>query len=789
MKSYFKFLSRNKLYTFIEVIGLTLSLAFVILSGTYVWQQYDVIYGTPDSERICLLGRDGYLSLSDNEKLIFNSNPVPEIEKMARYARFSISLEVENEQWLRRKVTYVDKEWFEIFSNLEFEAGSPEAFDDLNNVFVSRSFANALGGDVIGRTVIDLDRKREYVIAGIMKDFTGSFFLDTDIIINNRVLSPDNSKLDYRNLDHHTYNFIKLAEGTDFEEAQAKIKKVLESAAPVYFNDYFYKARLYTLKDAFYSKRNMNYFRSADAEYIYILLIMVAALLVSAIFNYINLSFALITKRAKEVATRRLVGASRLDILFKCIGESVLFTTGCFALALMVAIAFEPVMNQLLMLHSMESSIPIDISLSFKYLASYIGLAFVLGVIVGIIPAFSMSSFEPIDVVKGVFRTKSKMVFSRCFIVVQNALAVILIAMGILMEVQLNYMENLPVNCNTDNIIYMMSDEHPALRTNPEKVHALYDALMENPYVKRVAYGSDGFPRYITGQYRSYITLFYDDGSQRRPFMLFCDSLYFDMLDLEIVEERHTPLHRSVWLSESLTKVFPLNDSTEKAMFAYQKHTDHVGGVYKDIPTHNNKYEYSAIEVLPRKEIREPSLIIETYDESEEALESVRAMCEDLLKDNSIHFEVREHFWINFISSRYELMMAKTVSFIRLVEIFMLLAVLLSLMGLVAMSIYFSEQRSKDIAIRKVFGGTILTETIASVRSYVIMLLAAAIIGVPVAVYLSGLYLEQFPNRIENCWWIYLLAVLISFAISVSSVLWQTIKAARINPAMELKKD
>ncbi len=791
MKSYVKYLSRNKLYTAIEAVGLTVSLAFVILLGTYIWQQRQTYSGIPDADRICILGRDMYLGLSNNEKKVFEANPVPEIETIARYARLGISLEIDNEQWLSRVATYVDREWFDIFTDIKLESGSLDSFDDLNNVFVSRSFADVLGNDVIGKTIVDIENWRTYVIAGVIEDFDGSFFLDTDIIINNHVLSPDNSQIDfYEPFTHFTFNFIKMAEGAYFKDIEAKAKDVLETVVPYWYNDDLFRMRFYTLKQAFYGEAKYNPldFRAADPKEMTVLVIIVLALLISAVFNYINLSFALITKRAKEIATRRLVGASRLSIIWKCICESILFTVICFALALLIAVAFEPVMNSMLLTDYVDRYVSLHVSLSLRHIVSYIGSALVLGFIVGVIPAVNMSSFAPIDVVRGSFRAKSKMIFSKCFIVVQSVLAIVLIAMGILMEAQLRYMTNMPVNCNTENSIFMRYTAHPALRENPELSHALYDALLENPHVKRVAYSS-GYPRLIAGQIRSYITLFNDDGSQSRPNMLFCDSLYFEMLGLEIIEDRQMPLHRSVWLSESLVKAFPLTDSTEAQMFAYQDYTDHVGGIYKDIPTFGSKFGYSAIEVLSREDIKSHSLMIETYEESPEVLESIRRTCRDLLEDPDVHYDVREEEWVNFVSDYYEIILIKTVAFIRLVELFMLLAVLLSLMGLVAMSTYFSDQKSKDIAICKVFGGTVATETIANVRSYMLMVLIAGVIAVPIAVYFSGRYLEQFPYRIENYWWVFAVAILLSFAISLLSVLWQTLKAARTNPATELKKE
>ena len=122
----------------------------------------------------------------------------------------------------------------------------------------------------------------------------------------------------------------------------------------------------------------------------------------------------------------------------------------------------------------------------------------------------------------------------------------------------------------------------------------------------------------------------------------------------------------------------------------------------------------------------------------------------------------------------------------RLVEIFMVLAIIIALLGLIAMSTWYSDQRAKEIAVRKVFGSTVEAETISSVKSYLILTLAACIIGVPIAVFLAGKYLQGFAWRISGYWWIFALACIISLVISL---LWQTLRAARTNPATELKKE
>ncbi len=781
MKSYIKFLSRNKLYTAIEAAGLALSLAFVILLGTYIWQQYRVINENPDSDRLYVFGTSNSPAFSTNEKLIFQAEPLPEIETMARYelnGRYPVRIDDE----LRfARAAMVDMEWFDIFPYYEIPEGAAQMLNDPNNVLVSQSFANTLGGpdEVIGKRITALSDEKEFVVAGIIQDFRNTLFQNSDILMNGHAIWPE--EIMYFQLGY-VYNFVKFVEGADIEGAEEKMTDAVKAVDPNLFTDAEFVPKLYSIEEAFFVPYSD--LTNANETMLRVLVIIATALLISAVFNYVNLSFALVTKRAKEMATRRLVGAGRADILWKCILESVAFTVACFAAAVLLAIAFEPVLNSLLVGNDANSFVPIHIQLSFGYIAACLMSAVALGIIVGIIPAVSASAFSPVDVVKGAFRARSKMIFSKCFIVIQNVLAVILISMGILMEVQLSHMVNRPMNADTENLFYLESE----FLESPMMAQPLYDALMENPDVRRVGFG-DGFPGYVRLR-KAYLSVEKSNGERVRPNVMVCDSTYFNMLNLNILEDMHAPLVGSLWLSGKSAAALQWDDNAAASIFGSRWNhygIDHLGGIYKDVPAFLDQISNTVIEVSPWDKMSGCSLIIETVSESNEVRSSILKTYEEFSKECVGTVLMSE--MSGFMSDLHMKMMAQNVRFTRLVEIFMVLAVLLSLMGLIAMSTYFSEQKSKEIAVRKVFGGTIGTETFANVRSYMIMVLIACVIGVPVAVWLSGIYLERFAYRIEGYWWIFLLAVLLSFAISLLSVLWQTLKAARTNPADELKKE
>ncbi len=787
MKSYIKFLSRNKLYTAIEAVGLTVSLAFVILIGTYVWQQYRIAYENPDYERVYAVSGESYFGAGYFDKEVIDDE-VPEVEASARYSiegqpkAFMVNGEV-----ALAVPAFIEKDFFNVFPQYDLLEGSPDVLDDPSNVIVSRTFADKISSDgasVIGMPLSDVGNPGKiYTIAGVMEDFDKTLFNYSDLFFNIRETGLEQYGFNVIGL---VATFLRVAEGTDRGALQEKLK-------PLYEKNYHSVTPVLHRIDEVYFLSESYMTNKVSPSLLRILLAVVLALLISAVFNYINLTFALTGKRAKEMATRRLVGASQSDIFIKNILESVGFTIVCFAFALMLAIALVPTMNSLL-IGERQNVVPLSLELSSGYVMVCIISAVLLGAAAGLMPSLNTLRFKPIDIIKGSFRREDKRLFTKIFIVVQNALSMILIAMAILMEVQLSHMASRPMNANMDNLFYLESAQAGMTYDAGIGVNVaqpLIDRLERIPEVNAVGIG-DGCPGGMIMDYE----IPHDDGKPHTVIKaILCDSTYFRLIAPEIVMDFNYPLAGSVWLSESAAAAVDFSDSTSAnlARYFYAKDvaSTHVGGIFRDIPTR------SAAELDMNSNgaivVRRPEdftygcrLLISTVSESREVADKILAEYDAYAKDTGIY---GPPYIARFLNDGVKKDLAPVTRTIRLVELFMVLSVILSLLGLVAMSTHFSEQKSKEIAIRKVFGGTVRTETLSSVRSYMIMVGIACVIGVPIAVYASGRYLDQFAYRIENYWWIFVLAVVLSFAISLLSVLWQTLKSARTNPATELKKE
>lgn len=795
MSSYVKFLSRNKLYTIIEALGLIVSIAFVILIGNYVYQQYSVAYGNPLGKRIYAVGNQDYLSLSWWDKAVFEAE-LPEAEAVCRISNANDCGNVTvGDEHINATVTEADPELFELFPSMTLLGGSLDEYWLKGHCLVSEGLANrAFNGDAIGKpiTITYFDEKIESLVCGIFKDAENSMVPNTDVLLNPEFdeLYEHESQVPFSSIGSYM-TLIKVHENTDREEFAKKVETV---GLPHYSGRFVSSLPIYNLPEVFFSE-NQWMFKKGNKSILQMLAVVVLLLLLSAIFNYINLNMALSGKRAKEMATRRLHGATKGNIVMKYIIESVVFTAICFVLAFLLAYAFLPMMNDLLKGVSggemgidapFEQFVAIRFDWSASIVAAYLAAIGLIGALVGIAPSAIASRFEPIDVVRGTYRLKTKRVFSKVFIVFQNTITVVLIAMALLMEVQMRHMMNRPINMRSEGLYSLQSWAKEYSDLAP-----LINRLEKIPNVKAVGYGC-GF----AGQLNMGTSVETPEGETVNIQLILCDETYFNMLGLHVVEDFGIPRTNSVWLSKTLAEKLTLDDARARY---YARHLrlngcrpQNVGGIYEDIPTRSasasEPNQFSAIIIAKDEDlIWGNGVMVDVsgdYKATEKAI--MQAYAEFSEEQNGTFVEAAQNGYVKDLNN---LSLQPVKMAMRLLELFMLLSVLISLLGLVAMSTYYSEQSTKSIAVRKVFGSNVRRELWRTVKDYMVLVGIAAIIGIPLAVWFCGRYLDRFAYRINHYGWIIAVAVVLGVLMAFLSVLWQTLRAARTNPAVALKKE
>ena len=777
MKTYLKFLSRNKLYTTIEFVGLSVALAFVIISFCYVVQQYAVTRENPDRKRIYAMGENKNMINCYGMKEVFDGK-LPELEAVSHFQFLQDQFRV-GEQNFAGTALVCDVEFFDIFP-VTLKEGSPGMLSERNVAFISEKLAEKLNEASAEQPVIFQDDTLH--IVGVIADKGSSLLPDFDVMFSFEH-GQSYAIRDYRdNPFTHWANigtFIKVRPGVNREELAEKLQALcdvqfansptMEELSMFRFDELFF-APVYTG------------LQKGDRSMLRTMIVIGLLLLISALLNYINLNVALVGKRAKEMASRRLVGAQKSDIILKFLGEALAFTLFSFIVGLAIAYALTPTVNQLL-----QSDVAISIPFSLPYLAAYLLIVIVVSMLAGIMPALIVSQVKPIDVVRGTFRFRNRSVLSKVFIVVQNVIAIVLIALVLTMELQMHHMEDRSTGLNLDNLYFLGSD----LDYTTEK-EAYVEELRALPCVKELASASN-VPGVMSMQF--YLKKLHETEPKTLVPVLTCDTVAFRMLGFEVKERFGNTDAHGFWITETTAAGMtglPYGDYNMDTITMWQEHTigNTVCGVIADFKMqdalHVTDEDYVVVYGNGGWQPRS-YLLIEVAGDHREAKRAIDAVykkhCEKVF---GIYIEPDfDDFVENVIAKQYD----KQRRQMRLIELIMAISVILSLLGLVAMSTHFASEREKTIAIRKVFGGTMQSEIRRNLKEYIIMILIANAIAIPVAVWLCKRYLEDFAYRIDLHPWIFVVTVVLSFVIAIGSVLWQIVSVARVNPVMALKKE
>ena len=783
MKTYLKFLSRNKLFTLIEAIGLSVSLAFIIIAFCYVMQQYAVTKENPDRERIYAVCADKANSYGMKDAF---DGKLPEVECVTRFQFHQDEIIKSENQTFVGTQLLCDRQFFDIFP-VKLVEGKPDDLNHQGAAFISEDLARKMEGEIIGRELIL--RSDTLNIIGVFSDLGSSLMYPTEVIANFET-SRNNVDVMYRKNLYTWFSninvFLKVRPDTDCDELLEKLKDL--------YVETYKKSKekgedvgLMRLDELFFSG-SAAFLRKGDKSMLKTTTIIGLLLLISALINYINLNLALTGKRAKEMASRRLLGAQRTDIIGKYLTESFVFTLVCFAIGLLIAEAILPVVNQLL-----RTSIEIRVPYSPSYLFGYLMIVVIVSLLAGLIPAFIIAKTQPIEVVRGTFRYHSKMVLSKVFIVLQNVLAIALIALVLTMELQMRHMMNRSMGLDMENLYFHCSDLNYT-----DELEPWVNDLRALPCVKEI-----GFAENVPGVVRMKfgVNKMGETDKHSHVCLLQCDKQAFEMFGFQVVEQYKEADENSFWITENTVAGMtgmPHGVNNYDTIMAWVNGNlgNDCCGVIKDFnmydALHATDEDYAIVfgGDLGFSGVAEPNVVnplLEIVGDHKEAKKAIDALykkhCEAVF---GTYMEPDYNDFINnVIAKQYD----KTKRQMRLIELIMGISVLLSLLGLVAMSTHFASEREKTIAVRKVFGGTMESEIRRNLREYLILILIANIIAIPVAVWLCHRYLEDFAYRINLSPWIFVVTVALSFVIAIGSVLWQIVSVARVNPVNALKKE
>ena len=773
MKSFWNFLKKNKLYGAINLVGLTVSMAFVLLLAAYVQRQLTTDSFQQNADRIYVIANDesvvmGYW-LDKHLK-----NNFPEIEKgccvanMASASAFTIGGEM-----VYGSVMAADSTFFDIFSYDLVEGDKASWRVSADRCMVSRKFANAHFGDKdpIGQ-VVTCNNAENYqiTVCGVYEDFGNSILKAPDVLIRGEIMPRVNSSHDeYMSNAGGGICFLMTYPGADLQARQGDILDWCEENFWVYKSKYD-KVRIIPLKQMYFLENgNQDWTETiqfGNRSFVNLLLAMCILLLAFAVLNYINMTMALTGFRAKEMATRRLVGADKLSIFLKVISESTIICGISMLLAILMAEALSPLASRILEYHVsiFKAITPLSVLL-------VLGFTVILGLLSGIVPALLIQQAQPIEIVRGTLRLKTKTVYSKVIIIVQNVVAVVMLVSALTMGLQIRHMISADLGYNTKDILVVNNAFGQTGQIRP-----LLDRLRAEPCVEEVGQG-DGIPLEGTNNW----TMEMPDGHWVSFQQIQGDDKYFDILGLKIKQDNH---QRAWWLNEYAFKQIGIEETATEFQTA-QAGTRQIGGIYYDFKIRPLEEDQSAAMIYNRGENPDDDypwvLIIKTIGDKAAAKKQVEAVAKDVFPDRL--FEGR------YIEEMIEDGFADESRVLKMVLIFTLLSILVSALGLFAMSSYYMQQEIRSVSVKKVFGADYSGVLKELVLSFMKMVGIAFVIGVPVAWFIMNRWLSGYGHRISLHWWIFALAGLTVALIAMVSVLYQSIKTARTNPAEALKKE
>lgn len=796
MKYFFRFLKNNPLYAVINVVGLALSLMFVILIGDYTYRQFSIDKWHKNHERIYVLGTENGNSLLSWPDCAHSlKDRYPEVEDVCCVYMHNGKIKHEDRVYEEAQgdnagnIMLADSNFFRFFDFKMIDGDRETALDSPEKCVVTESLAKALfpDGNALGQPlqiegtryvfVSDdngdpYDSSLVYTVSGVIKDLDKTVFLNETAVIANFERAPQ--VLGYRLRNDlmasgplgSTLSFLMLRPGASLEDKIEDLTSYCIESIPV-FNFYGNrKAAIIPLDDLMFAPQNTGAgLQTGDKSLLGILLAVVLAILMFAVTNYINLTVANTGFRAKEMATRRLLGSDGLGISLELIGESTLMVFISFIIGGALALLLE---DKVAVLFKGK----IDILKDINFSTVSVSLVFIIltGVISGIMPTVSLSRYKPIDVVKGSFRYHSKMVLSRIFIILQNVITMTMMAATLTILLQMSHLVKAPLGYNTENIFRVSSD-------NPE---VMRNALKSQPFVQEIGSFSGTS---LDGNYRSMSTRKDKDNNNLLVYLTTWDKEFIDIMGINLVKDNH--LSGDVkYINEELAGKLSLGDGESEVTWGDGK-VMQVAGIFSNFHMTNilDPYQPFMITVKDTDEIEDPNFMVKTNGDPL----AWKKLC-DLVKE--VDGSTEDIDWkVQSIESTVKASLTEEKNTMRVVGIFTGVAVLISILGFIGMSLFFIRQRKKEIGVRRIMGSTTNEVLSLLLTKFCAPLLVSFIFAVPLSWFIMDKWLESFSYRIGLSPWIFIASGAVSLLIAVVSIFFQTLHAAHSNPADAIRAE
>ncbi|GGB87648.1 ABC transporter permease [Dyadobacter sediminis] len=806
LRSYITIACRNlvryKGYTFINVFGLAIAIACCLVIFLFVQDElrFDRFHAKAKQIHRIINHRS-----SDGVQMVMARTPpaygpalertFPEVLQSTRIFGFGNKELVAygNRKFFETGILLADSTFFEMFSFPLTRGNANQVLNSPDAIVISETMAEKYFGnqDPLGKQLV-LDGSYKFRVTGIMRDmpaqshlkasFIGSFDALREIVSAERLQSWGWQQF---------YTYITLSEGSDPAKLNAKLPAFLaqhakEEASQQNSRDHY---QLQALTDIHLRSSDIEYdiVEKGNIQYIYAFSLVAVFTLLIACFNFMNLSTARSARRAREVGMRKAIGAQRIQLIGQFLGESILQTGMALVLAILLTAIVIPTLNnwtgKTLLLSSLST---------FPFLLGLFGFTLLIGLLAGSYPAFFLSGFKPLHVLKGMVITGNSATFlRRNLVVVQFVVSIMLMIGAGVVFFQVRYIQEKNLGFSNEQLI-TMPIRNTTMLQNIETIKA---ELRQNPSILNATacYGVPG------GQFAGDGIVIPGRTEEFSTNMFLVDEDYIPTLGMTMAAGRNF----SKSFGNDAREAFILNETAVREL-GWGKPESAIGktvnwrqwqpatpadsikrgkviGVVKDFnyKTIHQKIEPMVLQIVPA----EFSQVVVRI--RPEASRSALAMLAEKWKAAASEWP----FEYTFLDEQFAAQYKSEQIFSKVFGLFTFLSIFITCLGLFGLAAFTAEQRTKEIGVRKVLGASVASIVALLSKDFLMLVLIALVIASPVAWYAMNYWLEAFAYRIEIQWWMFVLAGSLAIAIAFFTVFFQSVKAALLNPVKSLRSE
>ncbi|HYC28979.1 MAG TPA: ABC transporter permease, partial [Chitinophagaceae bacterium] len=794
LKHYLKIVARslrnNKGFSFINIFGLAIGMACSLLIFLYVTDETSYDRFHKDAANIHRVVKD-FIN-DDGTRIPDATTPaalspamqreIPEVVSIARvFPNWGGTWLVKygDKKLSEEKVYRVDSSFFDVFTFPFTQGNAKTAFNDVHSVVITESIAKKYFGkdDPIGK-VLHFDPMGDMTVSGVVKDVPSNSHFHFDFLISWRQLP---ATLDNNWGGYNYYTYVKVKPGTNIAAFNKKIQGVYERNQNERYSA-FYTQPITSIHLSSHLKWELE--PNGDQTYVYIFTIIGIFIILIAAINYINLSTAKSSIRAKEIGIRKVSGAVRGSLVRQFLMESVVICLVAAVLAVIISQLLLPLVNSITQKQLTVVGNPVV--LFYLLLA-----ALFVGLVAGIVPALYLSSFKPIMVLKGFKLNESGALnLRKTLVVVQFTISIVLIIGALVIAQQISYIQSAKLGFNKDQVLIVRNGGY--LSTSDRS--AFLNSAKQLPGVKNAAASS-----IVLGGAFSTARLSVR-GSDKEQQLNFSNVGYdfFDVTGMEMKEGRGFssnfpadtmnngvpggPLIQDIGglvINETAVKDFHLDSPVVGKQLLWSTDSDtsyflHVVGVVKD-------FHFTSLrnEIKPFGFICVPSRQNNfTLKLSGNDIKGTIAQLEKLWGK----FSIERPFDYVFLDESFAKLYASEERFQKAFISLVVLGIMIACLGLLGLATYAAQQRVKEIGIRKTLGASVMNVVGLLSKDFLKLVVIALVIAVPIAWYAMNKWLQDFHYRISIQWWIFIIAGVLAIVIAFATISFQTIRAATANP-------